>query len=81
MLIKNLPEELKQLCFQRQIEQGNKGDFEGELQCGKAIKNFDWSFTPEYRIDTNFWTNINRGIIDKNHKCYPKILSINYEIY
>jgi hypothetical protein len=32
MLIKDLPKELKQLCFQRQIKQGNKGDFEGSLE-------------------------------------------------
>lgn len=81
MLIKDLPEELKQLCFQRQIEQGNKGDFEGELSENNFEKNFGWARTPEYKIDQHFWTNINNGKIDKNHQCYPKTLSTNYEIY
>lgn len=81
MLIKDLPEELKQLCFQRQIEQGNKNNFEGLIQTSKTSGNFDWGNTPEHKADKNFWHNIYAGIIDKNHQCYPKTLSTNYEIY
>lgn len=81
MLIKDLPEELKQLCFQRQIEQGNKGNFEGTIQESKSEGNFTWGITPEHKADKNFWHNIYAGIIDKNHQCYPKTLSTNYEIY
>lgn len=81
MLIKDLPEELKQLCFQRQIEQGNKGDFEGTIEASKSEGNFTWGYTPECKIDTYFWQNINDGKINKDHQCYPKTLSTNYEIY
>lgn len=76
ILIKDLPIELQQLAHKRQMEQGNTGLFNGDLQASSKIDNFNWSNTPE---GSDFWYAIHNGKNMKKHPKYPK--TETYELY
>jgi len=67
MIIKDLPERIKQLALQRQQERYNPHDEDIDLELEAEFGNFDWFLTPEGR---EFWTKINDGDFSPFYELY-----------
>jgi hypothetical protein len=82
MIISDLPQELKQLCYQRQREQGNMTEFNGRLDVARPEGNFNWSETPE----DDWWADLDsKGFVAmKDTEYYPKFgpkVKYSYPMY
>ena len=69
MLIKDLPIEIQEIVFKRQIEQGNPRNDELDLGNGRSNGNFNWDDTIE---GDEFWENIYDGDFSEFYEKYPK---------
>jgi len=79
MEISTLPPELQELCHLRQKEQGNKGDFKGELVKDKDNQNFRWNSTPEGQ---DFWDALYKKGVEYVKREFPHLYpNSTYEIY
>lgn len=79
--IRDLPEELQELCHQRQLQQGNDGTFTGNVSESVGSRNFSWDQTPE---GYEFWKRVSHGDDLTNDPKYPKKkdeVITNYQIY
>jgi len=77
MQVKDLPYEIKQKVFEKQIEAGNTPNENVSLDFGTGDKNFHWNRTEE---GYSFWSKISNGEFEEFYERYP-INPFSYEIY
>lgn len=68
MLIKELPVQIQELVFKKQIREGNSPT--NEIDLIRNDLNFSWSSSGEGH---SFWSQINGGDYTEFYKRYPKI--------